>query len=590
MSDNTTLNAGSGGDVFAADDIGGVKWQRVKVCYGGDGSATDVSTSAPLPVTVLAAATNIAKAEDAVHADGDTGVFCLTVRKDTAAQVAGTDGDYSAIITDSAGRVHVNVGNTVAVTLAAGATAIGKAEDAASADADVGVGALAVRKATPANTSGADGDYEFLQMSAGRLWASVVVDTALPAGTNAIGKLAANSGVTIGAVELAAAQTLATVTTVTSVTNLAQMGGAALAMNTGVRSAGTQRVTLATDDSLAVTNAGTFAVQINGAALTSLQLIDDAVSGSGFNISQINGVTPLMNNGAVGTGSLRVTIANDSTGVLATVSTVTTLTTLTGGGVASGSADSNNPVKVGGKYNSTLPTFTDGQRADLQLSSRGLLRNDMVVPNTSAGVDASNQVVFSTPTSTTTAPIGAACYINNGTNWDRLRGDTTAGVWAQGPSASGSTVAGNPILNGGRAATANPTAVADGQAVRAMYDKLGKAVAVGSVRVLKGKQKTTITSSTAETTIVMAGASGVFQDLYGLIISNTSASACNVTIKDATSGTTQAIIAVPAGETRGFMLTDSSAMIQTTAANNWTATCGTSVASIEITALFVSNL
>jgi hypothetical protein len=77
---------------------------------------------------------------------------------------------------------------------------------------------MAVRKATPANTSGTDGDYEMLQMSAGRLWASVVVDTALPAGTNAIGKLASNTGVTIGAVEIASAQTLATVTTVSTVT------------------------------------------------------------------------------------------------------------------------------------------------------------------------------------------------------------------------------------------------------------------------------------------------------------------------------------------------------------------------------------
>lgn len=58
----------------------------------------------------------------------------------------------------------------VQATIAAAATSIAKVEDAASADADVGVPALAVRKATPANTSGTDGDYEFLQISAGRLW------------------------------------------------------------------------------------------------------------------------------------------------------------------------------------------------------------------------------------------------------------------------------------------------------------------------------------------------------------------------------------------------------------------------------------
>lgn len=47
-------------------------------------------------------------------------------------------------------------------------------EDSASANADPGFKLLAVRKATPANTSGTDGDYEFLQMSAGRLWGSSI--------------------------------------------------------------------------------------------------------------------------------------------------------------------------------------------------------------------------------------------------------------------------------------------------------------------------------------------------------------------------------------------------------------------------------
>lgn len=51
MADNTTINAGTGGDTIASDDIGGVKHQRVKVQHGADGSATDVSTASPLPVT-----------------------------------------------------------------------------------------------------------------------------------------------------------------------------------------------------------------------------------------------------------------------------------------------------------------------------------------------------------------------------------------------------------------------------------------------------------------------------------------------------------------------------------------------------------
>ena len=50
MADNTTLNAGTGGDVIASDDIDGVKYQRVKPAFGPDGEAVDVSTENPLPV------------------------------------------------------------------------------------------------------------------------------------------------------------------------------------------------------------------------------------------------------------------------------------------------------------------------------------------------------------------------------------------------------------------------------------------------------------------------------------------------------------------------------------------------------------
>jgi hypothetical protein len=198
----------------------------------------------------------------------------------------------------------------------------------------------------------------------------------LAAGTAAFGKLSANSGVTIGAVEIAAAQTLSTVT------NLSQLGGAAIAMGTGVRSAGTQRVTIATDDVVPVsgtvsvtgvaldatltggtqqskitdgTNVATVkaastaagaadkalvvAISPNNTVPVSLATntptiaagtaiigkvgIDQTTPGTtnlvalaanqSINNAQINGVTPLMGNGVTGTGSQRVTIASDNT-------------------------------------------------------------------------------------------------------------------------------------------------------------------------------------------------------------------------------------------------------------------------------------
>lgn len=99
---------------------------------------------------------------------------------------------------DASAGLKVDLGADNDVVISAGATAIAKAEDVASAGADVGVPAMAVQKATPADTAGTDGDYEFLQMKGGRLWVSAVLEAA----SVAIGKLAANSGVDIGDVDV----------------------------------------------------------------------------------------------------------------------------------------------------------------------------------------------------------------------------------------------------------------------------------------------------------------------------------------------------------------------------------------------------
>lgn len=59
MADNTTLNSMTGGDVIASDDIAGVKFQRVKISHGADGSATDTSATDPLPIKTTQSATTI---------------------------------------------------------------------------------------------------------------------------------------------------------------------------------------------------------------------------------------------------------------------------------------------------------------------------------------------------------------------------------------------------------------------------------------------------------------------------------------------------------------------------------------------------
>ena len=82
MANNTTLSAGTGdGDTIATDDIAGVKHQKIKVEFGGEDVATEVTTSTPLPIgnygTFVvqengAALTALQLIDDAIYADEKT--------------------------------------------------------------------------------------------------------------------------------------------------------------------------------------------------------------------------------------------------------------------------------------------------------------------------------------------------------------------------------------------------------------------------------------------------------------------------------------------------------------------------------------
>jgi len=123
---------------------------------------------------------------------------------------AGTNSIGTVILgagTAAIGKLVANSGvdigdvDVTSVVPGVGATNLGKAIQSAQGATDVGVAALVVRNDTLADLSGADGDYAPLQVNAtGALYTSLA--TALPAGTNAIGKLAANSGVDIGDVDV----------------------------------------------------------------------------------------------------------------------------------------------------------------------------------------------------------------------------------------------------------------------------------------------------------------------------------------------------------------------------------------------------
>ena len=66
-------------------------------------------------------------------------------------------------------------GSVAAGAVAAGASSFVKLEDTAAANADAGVPAMAIQKATPADTA-AEGDYVMLQQSGGRQWVAANID------------------------------------------------------------------------------------------------------------------------------------------------------------------------------------------------------------------------------------------------------------------------------------------------------------------------------------------------------------------------------------------------------------------------------
>lgn len=316
MSENVQITSGSG-TTIATDEVSinatTVQVQRVKIALGADGAwdgdldPGQTTAANSLPVAIASdQATN--KVDDAAFTpgtslvtmvgaefddtgpdsvdEGDAGALRMSANRnlyvrirDNAGNERGLNVDASGFIgvTDGAGSLTVDNAGTFAVqaTVAAGATNIAKAEDVASADADVGVPAMAVRKATPANTSGTDGDYEMLQMSAGRLWTSAVIDTALPAGTNAIGKLAANSGVDIGDVD---------VTSISAGENhLGEIGGAGTLLEVTLS---LDTSAYAADDVMADTQSAASAFRVNAgrAILQSVTVIDEDDQGKTFDI------------------------------------------------------------------------------------------------------------------------------------------------------------------------------------------------------------------------------------------------------------------------------------------------------------------
>ena len=269
-------------------------------------------------------------AEDSASATGDKLFVVGAVRQDSIAATTDTNGDYSTLKTNSIGRLYTSA--TLDAALPAGTAIIGKigianatdevsikaaSTPAAAADKALVVSFAAANSATrigdgtnlitvkPVNTVSALATDTALVVSvrdtvsvSGNLSTISTITTANLAADNTHNALAAGTTMVMTGGFASAATPTAVGgdgkpsrfwTTLSGALNIADAGGSLtvdapvgtpvfVRLSDGTNAVTTLPVSLASVPSHAVTNAGTFAVQVDGAALTSLELIDDAIS------------------------------------------------------------------------------------------------------------------------------------------------------------------------------------------------------------------------------------------------------------------------------------------------------------------------
>lgn len=134
-----------------------------------------------------------------------------------------------------------------------------------------------------------------------------------------------------------------------------------------------------------------------------------------------------------------------------------------GGNVADAVADAGSPVKTGGQYLVTPPTYADGQRGTTQLDSRGNTRVALYGGNTSTAIAPLPDNADAVAASGSSSRVGVVSRgtVFNGTTWDRQRGDTGGIVTqphAMSASRWGYAAASGGITNSTTAVTIAPAA------------------------------------------------------------------------------------------------------------------------------------
>jgi hypothetical protein len=346
MADNVTLNAGSGGDTIAADDIGGVKYQLIKLGYGALDSFTIVTSSVGLPV-------------------GDAGGSLTVDNNGTFAVQAAQSGTWNV------GTVTTVTGVTTVSTVTSLSQWAGNAIDTNSGSKSAGTLRVVLATDQPALTN------------------KLLVTPDLPSGASTAAKQPALGTAGTASSDVITVQGITSMTpllatiTFASAQAVTQSGTWNITNISGTVSLPTGASTAAKQPALGTAgSASTDVITIQGiASMTKLLVTPDA--NSAINVAQVGGSS--VSTAASGVQKVGV-VGNAGATVDSTV----------GAGTAPA-----NQVVAGSLYNATAPAPTTGQAMALQADQGGNLRTfpgvgiaSLSVWNSGTSVNAT-QTIFS---------------------------------------------------------------------------------------------------------------------------------------------------------------------------------------------------
>lgn len=401
MADNTELTAGSGGDTIATDDIAGVKHQRVKVQYGDDGSATDVSDTNPLPVDDAGGSLSVDDGGTSLTVDGTVAATqsgTWTVQPGNTANTTAWKVDGSAVTQPVSGTVTVQDGGGAITVDNAGTFAVQADTELTTADLDTGAGTDTRAVVGLAGTASGGA-----QLIPGSSTDGLLVNLGANNDVTVTGTVTANAGSgpfpvsdNGGSLTVDNGGTFA-VQAAQSGTWTVQPGNTA---NTTAWKVDASSVAVPITDnsgSLTVDNAGTFAVQDSQVVTDNAAFTDGTtkVQPVGYVFDEVAGTALTENDAAaarIDSKRAQIGVLEDATtrGQRAAVSAAgalkvdgsavtqpvsgTVTASNTAGDIAHDSADSGNPVKVGAKAGTAdITAVANADRTDLRADTLGHL-------------------------------------------------------------------------------------------------------------------------------------------------------------------------------------------------------------------------